>query len=332
MKDQREHFLMNRDEKVMLFSSAKNEYGEILLEELDVFGNPLPLGFEDIQSFIAHRQAPKHRKHIPKLLRQAECEDLQGFLEVSKALNLNDTFWVKSADSQLCWREVSLYQNDFNEVIAQIAFDGGDYFSDFYASQLAEILCPDAVNYEIGEWHGRIVSCCPLFTSESKGYVPAIRLLDERKHNKVAYLMEYFSRIGLEDEFRRMIVLDALIVNEDRHAGNYGFMVDNRTQEILGMAPMFDHNRSLLYGLKSPEKVSEYLKQQIPRIGMDFNITAHSLLTPRLRQDLLNLKGFHFRQDGEFDLPKERITMLEQVVNRQIDNILSGTSLYHYGA
>lgn len=80
MKDQREHFLMNRDEKVMLFSSAKNEYGEILLEELDVFGNPLPLGFEDIQSFIAHRQAPKHRKHILKLLRQAECEDLQGFL------------------------------------------------------------------------------------------------------------------------------------------------------------------------------------------------------------------------------------------------------------
>lgn len=374
MKDQREHFLMNRDEKVMLFSSAKNEYGEILLEELDVFGNPLPLGFEDIQSFIAHRQAPKHRKHILKLLRQAECEDLQGFLEVSKALSLNDTFWVKSADSQLCWREVSLYHNDFNEVIAQIAFDGGDYktdfsstspeygtdgfyakcwirrgneiyllktgsnsyeiepFSDFYASQLAEILCPDAVNYEIGEWHGRIVSCCPLFTSESKGYVPAIRLLDERKHNKVAYLMEYFSRIGLEDEFRRMIVLDALIVNEDRHAGNYGFMVDNRTQEILGMAPMFDHNRSLLYGLKSPEKVSEYLKQQIPRIGMDFNVTAHSLLTPRLRQDLLNLKGFHFRQDGELDLPKERITMLEQVVNRQIDNILSGTSLYHYRA
>lgn len=374
MKKQREYFLMNQDEKVMLFTSAKNEYGEILLEEQDDFGFPLPLGFTDIQSFITHRQAPKHRKHILKLLRQAGCDDLEGFLEVSRALSLNDTFWVKSTDSQLCWREVSLYQNDFNEVIAQIAFDGGDYetdfsstspeygtdglyakcwirreneiyllktgsdsheiepFSDYYASQLAKIICPDAVDYKIGEWHGRIVSSCPLFTSESKGYVPAIKLLDERKHNKVSYLMEYFSGIGLEDEFRRMIVLDALIVNEDRHAGNYGFMVDNRTQEILGMAPVFDHNRSLLYGLKPPENVSEYLKQQIPRIGVDFNTTAHSLLTSQLRQELLNLKGFHFRQDGEFDLPKERIIMLEQVVNRQIDNILNGTSLYHYRA
>ena len=392
MEKRQEYFLMNRDEKVMLFTSEKNEYGEVLLEEQEVFGISLPPGFEDIQSFIAHRQAPKHRKHILNLLRRAGCEDLEGFLRVSKALSLNDTFWVKPAKSRLCWKEVSLYQNDFNEVIAQIAFDGGDYetdfsstspeygtdgfyakcwirrkepqngpdssqsapgqsascniyllktgsdtcgiepFSDFYASQLAEVICPEAVHYEIGEWHGKIVSFCPLFTSEAKGYVPAIKMLDGRKHNKISYLMEYFSEIGLEDAFRRMIVLDALIINEDRHAGNYGFTVDNRTQEILGMAPMFDHNRSLLYGCRSPEEVPEYLKQQLPRIGTDFNTAAHSLLTPQLRQELLNLKGFHFRRDGDFDLPEERMLMLEQVVNRQICNILNGTSLYHYRA
>ena len=374
MEEQQEYFLMNRDEQVMLFTSEKNEYGEVLLEEQDVFGTSLPLGFDDIQSFITHRQAPKHRKHILKLLRRAGCEDLEGFLRVSRALSLNDTFWVKPADSLLCWKDVSLYQNDFNEVIAQTAFDGGDYetdfsstspeygtdgfyakcwirrengiyllktgsdsheiepFSDFYASQLSEVICPEAVNYEIGEWHGKIVSCCPLVTSESKGYLPAIKILDARKHNKLSYLMEYFSGMGLEDAFRRMIVLDALIVNEDRHAGNYGFMVDNETQEILGMAPVFDHNRSLLYGCGSQEEVSEYLKQQIPRIGMDFNMAAPNLLTPQIRKELLNLKGFHFRLDGEFDLPKERLLMLEQVVNRQIDNILNGTSLYHYRA
>ena len=131
MEKRQEYFLMNRDEKVMLFTSEKNEYGEVLLEEQEVFDISLPPGFEDIQIFIAHRQAPKHRKHILKLLRRAGCEDLEGFLRVSKALSLNDTFWVKPAKSRLCWKEVSLYQNDFNEVIAQIAFDGGDYETDF---------------------------------------------------------------------------------------------------------------------------------------------------------------------------------------------------------
>lgn len=63
---------------------------------------------------------------------------------------------------------------------------------------------------------------------------------------------------------------------------------------------------------------------------MDFNMAAHGLLTPQIRQELQNLKGFHFQRDGEFDLPRERLIMLEQVVNRQIDNILNGTSLYHY--
>lgn len=88
-------------------------------------------------------------------MRRAGCEDLEGFLRVSRALSLNDTFWVKPSYSGLRWREVSLYQNDFNEVIAQMAFDGGDYetdfssispeyYSDFYASQLAEVICPDA--------------------------------------------------------------------------------------------------------------------------------------------------------------------------------------------
>lgn len=43
-----------------------------------------------------------------------------------------------------------------------------------------------------------------------------------------------------------MIVLDALILNTDRHMGNYGFMVDNDTMQIKRMAPMFDHNQALL--------------------------------------------------------------------------------------
>lgn len=47
-----------------------------------------------------------------------------------------------------------------------------------------------------------------------------------------------------------------LIVNNDRHIGNYGFIVDNDTQKILRMAPVFDHNRSLAYKVKDLDVAS----------------------------------------------------------------------------
>ena len=53
----------------------------------------------------------------------------------------------------------------------------------------------------------------------------------------VKEILEKFEQHGCEDDFRRMIVLDALILNTDRHMGNYGFMVDNDTMQIKRMAP-----------------------------------------------------------------------------------------------
>lgn len=58
--------------------------------------------------------------------------------------------------------------------------------------------------------------------------------------------MQYFSSIGSENAFRRMLVLDALIVNTDRHKGNYGILFQTDTLQPIKMAPVFDHNQSLL--------------------------------------------------------------------------------------
>lgn len=379
MGECREFLLMNQDEKVMRFTSERMEYNEISLEEQERFDVPLPIGFEDIQTFVEHRQAPKHRKHMQRLLRESGCEDLEGFLMISKALSLNDTYWVKPTDSALQWEEVSLYRNDFNEIIAQIAFagegetedfsstspeygTGGAYakcwirskrsegesgqilllksgsdthkiepFSDFFASQLAGIFCRNVVPYGLMNWHEKLVSYCPIFTNEQEGYVPAIRFLEPKKHNQLSYLMSYFSNLGFEEEFRRMVILDALIVNEDRHAGNYGLMVDNRSQKILRMAPLFDHNRSLLYGFHgNVGEEAEYLKQQLPRIGGDFNTVANSVLTPKLIAELENLRGFSFRQDDAFPMEQARVDMLSGVVNKQIDHILGNRQMYYF--
>ena len=79
------------------------------------------------RKFITHRAAPRGREHIKELLVRSGCDNIKGFLDVTHALALTDTFWVKQADSNLSWEKVSLFCNPFNEVVAHTAFDGGMY-------------------------------------------------------------------------------------------------------------------------------------------------------------------------------------------------------------
>ena len=68
--------------------------------------------------------------HLDVYKRQG-CYNLDGYLRITHALTLNDTFWVKPTDSTLKWDQVSLYSNEFDETIARIAFEGGMYGKQF---------------------------------------------------------------------------------------------------------------------------------------------------------------------------------------------------------
>lgn len=43
-----------------------------------------------------------------------------------------------------------------------------------------------------------------------------------------------------------MFAVDYLIQNTDRHDQNYGFLMDNNTGKLVSVAPLFDHNQSLI--------------------------------------------------------------------------------------
>jgi hypothetical protein len=43
-----------------------------------------------------------------------------------------------------------------------------------------------------------------------------------------------------------MIVFDYIIENKDRHFGNFGFLIDNTTQELISFAPLFDQGYALM--------------------------------------------------------------------------------------
>jgi hypothetical protein len=368
-------YLMNKDAKIAMFESTRNEFKEVQFQTIEQYGK-LPIGINNIQTWIENRKAPKHRAHIEELLRSIGCYDLDGYIRITHALNLNDTFWVKPVESSLSWDNVSLFRNDFDETIAHIAFEGGLYgeqftttspefgtdgtfakcwirdadngiyllkrgssgarntglepYSEMYTSQLAEIVCPDSVKYEVVQYRGQVASKCPLFTSEKEGFAPLYRCLDA--NSGIKKMLEYYTSIGSEDAFRRMLVLDALSLNTDRHKGNFGIIFDTDTMEPIRMAPIFDNNQALLPYAEDAdfkkENIGRYLAERPVKIGNDFNEVAHSVLTPEIASDLKNLKGFKFDRDTNYALPEKRLQHLEEIIDMQIDNILHDRHLY----
>ena len=360
-----QYLLMNQDTPWLLFAAQKNEFDEVECQELAWYSAKRPYGYYDLADYLRGRQAPKHRKHIEQLLERYGCRALEGFLNVTHALSLNDTFWVKAEDSDLCWEKVSLYRNPFDELVSAAAFDGrpggtslsstspefgtDGYFakcwvregqeillykcgsdtfeveplSEFLATQVAKRICPKSVAYDLGFYHNRLVSKCRLFTSEKLGLVKAHEILPQRERS-ISGILRYFEAMGFGDRFRRMCILDALILNVDRHLGNFGVLVENQTLEIQRMAPVFDHNRSLLFDMdiEQLKNLTWCIGTCRPRLGADFIATAKGMLTPEIRRELEEMQDFSFAQHPEIQAEPKCLQALGEVVRMQIRRIL----------
>ena len=142
--------------------------------------------------------------------------------------------------------------------------------------------------------------------------------------NELAYVIELFDSYGLREEAVNMFIFDAVIFNEDRHKGNFGFIINNDTNEIIGMAPLFDHNIAMLCYAEQEDfnQIDSYLAGKGPKIGNTFVGDAKALLYPGMRKKLQNLYGFKFERHAKINLPEERLDALERVINRQIKLIL----------
>lgn len=348
--------LMNKDTLLLEFTCTHNVFGEAECTERAWHSDLRPFGYRELTSFLERRKAPKHRANIQELLCRYGCEDLEGFLQVTHGVSLNDTLWVKPENSALKWCNVSLYQNEFDEVVSRTAFDGtvssqtfsstspefgtdGTYakcwvregdgiylyktgsplfeiepLSEYLACQVAEQLCSRSVRYDLDMYHEKLISKCLLFTSEKVGFAPASRIFGQPV--PMPQLLQYFESIGAGEDFRRMCVLDALILNPDRHYGNFGVLFDTDTYKILGMAPVFDHNKSLFPEVDDDrlENLDWYISKCQPRLGKDFILTAKKLLTPTIRDDLLSLTEFSFRQHPIYTALPRRISLLSTLV------------------
>jgi hypothetical protein len=102
-------------------------------------------------------------------------------------------------------------------------------------------------------WDGdRPYSVCEDFIDSSKDLVSAFYICETKTFKKGDDLYVHFTDcckalgiIGVSESLNRMLVLDFLIANTDRHYGNFGAIRNSETLEWVGMAPIFDNGTSM---------------------------------------------------------------------------------------
>ncbi len=318
---------------------------------------------ETLWTWLTRRIVPRNRRNIEELMARIglSSRNVKGITELCRGLSLNDVYWVVPDGCEDAWKDFNLYENDFSDAIAQMAFSGvgPDFreqwtsspefttngmlakcwrridgnvvlyksgtegasntgfepYSEFYAAQIAEAMGLDHVAYGLSRFKGRLCSTCPLFTSDKYGYVPAGRVVSRDE--------------ALADpRFADIFFFDAIIFNTDRHMGNFGYLVDNDTNEIAGAAPIFDNGYGL-FSLALDRKGDSHdefcdLRRFVSRVNPALYMKWLGFpngLSKNMKERLDGLQGFRLKRHPRYNLPARRIEAIEDFTQKRIREI-----------
>ena len=220
-----------------------------------------------------------------------------------------------------CWRRMDGKVNLYKGGTMGASNTGNEPYSEFYACQIADALGISAVNYKLSKWKGELCSVCELFTSKEYSFMPVGRIVTKGGFEAVR---DFYKSMGEDyvNALNDMIVLDAIICNTDRHFGNFGFLVDNKTNKIVAPAPLFDHGNSLFNfagksDLVSDEDLSEYADTLLPCVYDDFIAEAKAVMTPELQEKVRHLVNFKFKKNPRYNLDNKRLKLIEKQIQKR---------------
>ena len=318
---------------------------------------------EALWTWLTRRTVPRNRRNIEELMARLglNSRNIRGIISLCRGLSLNDVYWVDDENSHGTWSEVNLYENPFSEAISLVAFSGvgpdfrGQWtsspefttngmlakcwrrvgndvvlyksgtegasntgfepYSEYYASQIAEVLGLDHVPYGLSRFKGRLCSTCKLFTSDKYGYIPSGRLVTR-------------DEALADSRFADIFFFDAIIFNTDRHMGNFGYLIDNDSNEIVGAAPIFDNGYGLFSLALDREgdthdefcDLRKFVKRVNPALYMKW-LGFKGGLTKAMLDRLKALTGFRLKRHPRYNLSTRRIDAINDFLQKRINHI-----------
>ncbi len=200
---------------------------------------------------------------------------------------------------------------------------GNEPYSEFYASQIADLMGISHVPYTLSKWKKSLCSVCELFTDKDHSYVPMGYYGNFRN---ILELSEYLKNLGEQyhNAFADMMIFDAVIYNTDRHYGNFGLLVDSKSNRPIALAPVFDNGLGLFpYAVKDDLKtISAYAKTRSSAFDVSFDDIAKEFISNRQREGLRKLLNFEFIRDPNYNLPAERLKILGKFIRNRAGELL----------
>lgn len=227
-----------------------------------------------------------------------------------------------------CWRRINNKVYLFKGGTDGAANAGNEPYAEFYASQVAEAMGIDHVSYDLEVWKGTLCSVCELFTNKDKSYVSAYDFFGE---TTTVLDMLRKSKGSMRDSLLDIMVFDMVILNTDRHYGNFGFIVNNSTGKIEKVAPVFDNGMSLLHqALDSDFKDESFLEsyfelREVTFAYIEYNSfdLVRALIGPTQIERLRKLFNFKFRKHSKYNWSDKRLGFLEGIIRNNARNLVS---------
>ena len=297
---------------------------------------------KDVEGWLASRAIDAHRTNsrlLKRALRLRTIDDAQTALAVNAA-TVTDRYWFRPEGSTAQYEDIRFKENYFDTLALRGDPDGfshkpsrtpeltntgsyekcwrlidgewwmyksgseNEHFSELFLCLLGEKLGLPFAHYEMD---GKYIRTRDFTDGASVNFEPISALMGDNEDYGDCFEAIFALSPALARQYLQIIWFDTVCYNMDRHTGNFGFLRDVESGEILSMAPNFDNNIALIArGYPSDRSRG---KDGILRIFREFlqqSEDARKMLRemdlPQITEELLDecLSEAPFDVDGDF--------------------------------
>jgi hypothetical protein len=218
------------------------------------------------------------------------------------------------------WRRVGedilLYKAGNYPLFQDCANDDLGPYSEYFSAQVAEAAGLHHVTYGLDTWKSHLASTCKLFCDEDHSFVS---FYDATQSFGVQRCLVACAKIGqgVLESYLDMLVFDSVILNEDRHTGNFGFVRENTTGRFIGFAPLFDHNQALFptdmdQDVRGWTEMAGYITPSGSTVRFDDLVPP--IITERQHEWLGRLLDFSPIQNDRYPISETRLRGIGELV------------------
>ena len=310
----------------------------------------------NVQKWLETRAIDSHRANsrlLKKALRLTEKDDFETVISVNAA-TITDRYWIKPINSSLTYEEVRFDDDYFSNLALTGSYDSFNKAAASKRTKTPELTntgsyekCWKLVN---GQWwmykranHNEMFS--ELFIYElgrrlgfnmaeyvrGRGVVKTKDFTDNARVNfESAYSFmgdneDYIDNLNTLKklcpscigDYVRMLFLDTVCANPDRHTFNYGVLRDTDIGKITGLAPNFDNNMALISRgyPKNIKRKNDILVKLFNEL-VDFDSSLEKYI-PSLKGDMVTdvIKSMNMRVKSK-NIEEFIMNGYEKIINR----------------